>query len=110
MAPIYPALIFNDSRAVKEAKEAVRIVGEDRLATITGNTSDAYFGFTKMLWIKNNLPGVWERTFKFATPNGYAAYLLTGTAATFQKPTILRCATPTCIYVFTEIFLVIFNS
>ena len=78
LKPIYPALIWNDSRAVKEAEEAVRIVGRDRLAAITGNTSDPYFGFTKMLWIKTNLPEIWEKTYKFATPNGYAAYLLTG--------------------------------
>jgi xylulokinase len=31
-----------------------------------------------MLWIKNNRKAIWERTSKFATPNGYAAYLLTG--------------------------------
>ena len=78
LMPIYPALIWNDSRAVWEAEEAVRTVSEDKLSTITGNTSDPYFGFTKMLWIKKNLPRIWENTFKFATPNGYAAYLLTG--------------------------------
>lgn len=78
LTPIYPALIWNDSRAVKEAIDALRIVSEDKLSSITGNTSDPYFGFTKMLWIKNNLPKIWENTFKFATPNGYAAYLLTG--------------------------------
>lgn len=75
--PTYPALIWNDSRATKEAEDAIRVVGRDRLAAITGNTSDAYFGFTKMLWIKNNLPNIWEKTRRFATPNGYAAYLLT---------------------------------
>jgi len=78
LKPIYPALIWNDTRATKEAEEAIRVVGFDRLAAITGNTSDPYFGFTKMLWIKNNRKQVWERTNKFATPNGYAAYLLTG--------------------------------
>ena len=78
LEPIYPALIWNDSRAVKESQESIQKVGRDRLAAITGNTSDPYFGFTKMLWIKNNVPKIWERTFKFATPNGYAAYLLTG--------------------------------
>jgi len=78
LRPIYPALIFNDSRAVEEARDAARKIGHERLAETTGNTSDPYFGFTKMLWIKNNLSGVWERTYKFATPNGYAAYLLTG--------------------------------
>jgi len=76
--PIHPAIIWNDSRAVKEACEAAEKVGIDRLQQITGNTSDPYFGFTKMLWIKNNLPKIWERTSKFSTPNGYAAYLLTG--------------------------------
>jgi xylulokinase len=78
MKPIHPALIWNDSRAIKEANDALRIVGVDRLSAITGNTSDPYFGFTKMLWIKNNRKEIWKRTFKFATPNGYAAFLLTG--------------------------------
>ena len=77
--PIHPALIWNDSRAIEEADAAKRVVGLDRLAAITGNTSDPYFGFTKLLWIKNNLKKIWDRTFKFATSNGYVAYLLTGT-------------------------------
>jgi sugar (pentulose or hexulose) kinase len=79
LRPIHPALIWNDARAVREARDALEKIGPERLVSITGNTSDAYFGFTKMLWIKNNLSRVWERTYKFATPNGYAAYLLTGT-------------------------------
>ena len=79
LKPIHPALIWNDSRAIKETEEVIKIIGLERLASITGNTSDPYFGFTKMLWIKNNRQKIWERTFKFATPNGYAAYLLTGT-------------------------------
>ncbi|HYB67294.1 MAG TPA: FGGY family carbohydrate kinase, partial [Candidatus Acidoferrales bacterium] len=54
LRPLHPALIWNDSRAVKEAEEVVRLVGLERLAAITGNTSDPYFGFTKMLWLKNN--------------------------------------------------------
>jgi xylulokinase len=76
--PIHAAIIWNDSRAVKETRDVAEKIGLDRLGRITGNTSDPYFGFTKMLWIKNNLPKIWERTKKFSTPNGYAAYLLTG--------------------------------
>ena len=79
LEPIYPALIWSDSRAVEEARQAAEKIGHETLCRVTGNTSDPYFGFTKMLWIKNHLPKIWERTFKFATPNGYAAYLLTGT-------------------------------
>ena len=79
LKPIHPALIWNDTRATKEARDAMERIGPERLAAITGNTSDPYFGFTKMLWIKKNVPAIWARTHKFATPNGYAAYLLTGT-------------------------------
>ena len=79
LEPTHPALIWSDTRAVAEAHGATQKIGAERLAETTGNTSDPYFGFAKMLWIKNNLPKIWERTYKFATPNGYAAYLLTGT-------------------------------
>ncbi len=79
LRPIHPALIWNDSRAVREAHGALEKIGREKLEATTGNTSDPYFGFTKMLWIKNNLPRVWDSTYKFATPNGYATYLLTGT-------------------------------
>jgi sugar (pentulose or hexulose) kinase len=79
LKPIHPALIWNDTRATREARDAIERIGQERLSAITGNTSDPYFGFTKMLWIKNNVPAIWARTDKFATPNGYAAYLLTGT-------------------------------
>ena len=78
LKPIHPALIWNDSRATKEAQEVERRIGLERLTAITGNISDPYFGFTKMLWFKNNRKDIWDRTFRFATPNGYAAYLLTG--------------------------------
>jgi len=79
LKPIYPAIIWNDSRAVEEAREVVEKIGFGRLAAITGNTSDPYFGFTKMLWMKSKEPKVWEKIDKFATPNGFAAYLLTDT-------------------------------
>ena len=72
---IYPALIWNDSRTSKETEEAVRNGGLDRLAAITGNTSDPYFGFTKM-WIKNNLPGIWEKTFTGTRLQKWACQLI----------------------------------
>ena len=41
LTPIYPGLIWNDSRAVKEAKDALSILSEAKLSTITENTSDS---------------------------------------------------------------------
>ena len=58
LKPIHPALIWNDTRATKEAHDAVERIGRERLSTITGNTSDPYFGFTKMLWIKDNVTAI----------------------------------------------------
>ena len=79
LKPTHPALIWNDTRATREARDAIERIGQERLTAITGNTSDPYFGFTKMLWMRDNLPAIWKKTTKFVTPNGYAAYLLTGT-------------------------------
>ncbi len=52
-----------------------------RLQEITGNGIDSYYGFTKMLWLRDNRPDVWERTRYLLPPNAYIAYVLTGEVA-----------------------------
>ena len=52
-----------------------------RVAEITGNGVDSYYGYTKMLWLRNNRPELFRRTRYFLPPNAYVIYALTGEVA-----------------------------
>lgn len=81
MEVVRPCIIWMDRRATREGREVEEKIGIDRLFSITGNTADPYFGYTKILWIKNNEPENWKRIKCFLTPNAYVIYHLTGETA-----------------------------
>ncbi|MDR1650200.1 MAG: FGGY-family carbohydrate kinase [Synergistaceae bacterium] len=78
MNPVRPCIIWMDRRAERECAEIARKISREDLFEITYNTSDPYFGFTKILWIKNNEPRSWAKTKIFLPPNDYVIYRLTG--------------------------------
>lgn len=75
--PLSPCLIWMDRRAEDEVKWVKDNINLDELFDITGNYVNSYFGYTKMLWIKNNLPNVWKNTRYFLPPISYVIYRLT---------------------------------
>lgn len=81
MRPVRPCLIWMDRRAQEEAEWVLAHIGEDRLMEITHNGADPYYGYTKMLWIKNHEPEHWQATKLFLPPNNYVIYELTGEVA-----------------------------
>jgi len=81
MKPVRPCIIWMDRRATAEHDWVMKNIGSERLFSITGNGSDPYFGFTKMLWIKNNEPDNWKKISMFVPPNAYVIYKLTGSVA-----------------------------
>jgi xylulokinase len=81
MEPIRPCLLWLDRRAKSESEQVRQVIGDDDLYAITGNGSDSYFGFTKILWIKNHEPEVWSRINYFLPPNADIIYRLTGEIA-----------------------------
>ncbi|MFQ5796643.1 MAG: FGGY-family carbohydrate kinase [Candidatus Bipolaricaulia bacterium] len=78
MNPVRPCLIWMDRRAVDEVEWIMNDANLDRLFEITGNYVDTYYGFPKILWIKNKEPGNWKKIDKFVPPSCYVAYRLTG--------------------------------
>ena len=81
MTPLHPCLIWMDRRATKEVDWVKNLPELDRLMAISGNSVDSYYGYTKMLWIKNERPEVWAKTKYFLPPNSYVNYRLTGEVA-----------------------------
>ena len=75
--PTAPCLIWLDRRAEKQVNWVKEHLDLERLYNITGNYVDSYHGFTKMMWIRDNWPEVWEETELFLPPNSYIIYQLT---------------------------------
>jgi sugar (pentulose or hexulose) kinase len=81
MRPLHPCLIWMDRRATAEVDAVNATIDVARLEAITGNGVDSYYGFTKMLWIREHLPEVWSKTRYFLPPNSFINWRLTGELA-----------------------------
>ncbi|SDL67424.1 FGGY-family carbohydrate kinase [Halarsenatibacter silvermanii] len=81
LEPVFPCLIWMDRRAEDEVDWVKNNVDLDKLFDITGNHVNSYFGFTKMLWIKNNKKEIWDEIEYFIPPANYAIHELTGELA-----------------------------
>ncbi|GLU33047.1 FGGY-family carbohydrate kinase [Trinickia caryophylli] len=81
MEPLHPCLIWMDRRATDQVAWVRQHVDVERLQAITGNGVDSYYGFTKMLWLREHRPDVWAKTRWFVPPNAWVAYRLTGQLA-----------------------------
>jgi ribulokinase len=79
--PLHPCLIWMDRRATAEVEQVRETVDMARLAEITGNGVDSYYGYTKMLWLRNNRPDVFRSTRHFLPPNAFVIHALTGEIA-----------------------------
>ena len=80
--PVRPCMIWMDRRARKETQWVKDNIPFDKIFSITGNYVDSYYGFTKILWMKNNEPDLWKRTRQFMTPKDYVIYKFTDITAT----------------------------
>ncbi|MCX4161171.1 MULTISPECIES: FGGY-family carbohydrate kinase [Paraburkholderia] len=81
MRPLHPCLIWMDRRATEQVEWVRSHIDVERLQAITGNGVDSYYGYTKMLWLREHQPDVWAKTRYFLPPNAYVIYLLTGEVA-----------------------------
>ncbi len=76
-APLRPAMIWLDRRAVAEA-EIGRSRHEPRLLAIAGNRSDPSCFAPKVAWIRDHEPAVYREAASFLHCNGYVVQRLTG--------------------------------
>src|SRR6185437_14805776 len=81
MQPLHPCLIWMDRRASAEVDWVRDTLDMERLANITGYGVDSYYGYTKMLWLRNNRPEVFRNTRYFVPPNAFVIHALTGELA-----------------------------
>lgn len=76
-----PSIIWSDSRAVSYGAEAFKDIGEDWCLTHLLN-SPGNFTASKLAWVKENEPELFNKTDKFMLPGDYIAMKLTGEIST----------------------------
>jgi xylulokinase len=76
---VRPAIIHLDSRARKEAEWLKQVIGVDKIIEITGNLVDAECTLSKILWVKNNEPGSFQKAKIFLSgAKDYIAHRFSG--------------------------------
>lgn len=80
--PIRPAIIWADGRAQKEQKQLEDLIGFDRMYEITGHRVSASYSIEKLMWIKENEPENYEKTYLMLQAKDYIIYRLTGAFVT----------------------------
>jgi len=76
-----PAIIWCDSRAVELGKDAFHKIGQDTCLSHCLN-SPGNFTASKMKWVKDNEPEVFERMYKMMLPGDYISMKMTGVIST----------------------------
>ena len=74
-APLRPCLLWNDTRATREAAE---LDADPRFRAITGNIVFPGFTAPKVAWVRNHEPRVFERVRRVLLPKDYLRLWLTG--------------------------------
>ncbi|GGI12603.1 xylulokinase [Gottfriedia solisilvae] len=72
------AILWNDTRTTKQCEFINEVVGKNRLLEITKNPALEGFTLPKLLWVKENEPGLFNQTAVFLLPKDYLRYRLTG--------------------------------
>ncbi|MDR1663418.1 MAG: xylulokinase [Clostridiales bacterium] len=77
-----PSIIWCDQRTAKECEQINRALGAENVIAITANPPMTGFTASKILWVRNNEPEVYEKCAHILLPKDYIRYRLTGEFAT----------------------------
>jgi xylulokinase len=76
------SIIWCDQRTTAECAQITSLIGEKRLIEITANPALVGFTASKIMWVKNNEPAIFEKIRKILLPKDYVRFRLTGEFAT----------------------------
>ena len=76
------SIIWCDQRTAKECEEITQKVGAENLIKITANPALTGFTASKIMWVKNNEPEIYEKCAHILLPKDFIRYKLTCEFAT----------------------------
>ena len=82
LQPLCPAMTWLDVRAQEQTGQILRDFGDTAIFAHTGKHIDACYTLPKILWLRENRPEIWEKTYKLLMPMDYLLAKLTGRCVT----------------------------
>ena len=80
--PLRRSIIWCDQRTEAECEEMTRRVGAEKMIEITANPAMTGFTASKILWVRNHEPKIYEKCHHILLPKDYIRFKLTGELAT----------------------------
>lgn len=77
-----PSIIWCDQRTDKQCRALTEEIGAEKLIEMASNPALPNFTLTKMLWVRENEPEIWNQTSVVLLPKDYVRFHLTGDKAT----------------------------
>jgi xylulokinase len=79
---LYNSIIWLDNRTVLQAQKIQELMGKKRVLSVTGLVINPVYSASKILWLKENVSEVYEKTECFLCAKDYIIYRLTGEKVT----------------------------
>ena len=76
-----PSIIWCDQRTDKQCRDLTEKIGAEKLIELVSNPALPNFTLTKMLWVRENEPEIWNKTRTVLLPKDYVRLCLTGDKA-----------------------------
>jgi xylulokinase len=80
--PVRPCILWCDQRTSAQAERITSMIGVEKLSELTCNPSLTGFTAPKLLWVRDNEPGLFERVETLLLPKDYINFMLTGLTST----------------------------
>lgn len=78
--PLCPAMLYTDPRGEEECNFLIEQLGSETIINITGLKPHSMYSLPKLMWIKKNMPQVYEKAKHALLIEDYIVYMLTGNA------------------------------
>lgn len=76
--PLRNAIIWADNRAVRQSEYLEDRIGQREYYHIVGHRNTPSYGIQKLMWIRDQEPEIYDRTYKMVNAKDYIVYKLTG--------------------------------
>lgn len=82
LTPLYNAITWLDTRAEDETAQIREDFGEENMFTLTGKRISSSYTLPKLMWMKQNLPHLFDKAHKFLMPMDFLIAKFTGICVT----------------------------